>query len=269
MRGPLAYIGGKRAIAKKIVALLPDCQTYVEPFAGGAQVFFEKQPSKVEVLNDLDGDLMNIFRVCQTHHDELIRYMRYMLVSRRWFDLLLATNPETLTDIQRAARRLYLQKNSYAGRVEHQNLRTGIVQPPSFNPERIPDLITETHQRLSRVLLECLPYEKVLAKYDGPETLFYLDPPYYGINLYKFKLAPDDFRRMAETLGALKGKFVLSLNDVPAVRTIFREFHIHGIEMPYTAQKTAGRRYREVLITNFAKPDEKPVNSDRTRSSQR
>jgi len=93
--------------------------------------------------------------------------------------------------------------------------------------------------------------QPVLARYDRPETLFYLDPPYYGRKLYKFNLDPDDFRAMAELLGTLRGKFVLSLNDVPEVRTIFRKFHIKGVETAYTAQKVAGRRFREVLITNF------------------
>jgi DNA adenine methylase len=251
MRGPLAYIGGKRAIAKQIIALLPEHRTYCEPFAGGAQVFFQKEPSKVEILNDLDGDLMNLFRICREHYEELVRYMRFTVVSRKWFDILRATDPELLTDIQRAARRLYLQKNSYAGRVDRQNLRTGVVQPPSFNPERIPKLIEETHRRLARVQLECLPYEKVLQKYDGPSTCFYADPPYYNIRLYKFNLEPEDHRKMAERFATLKGKFLLSLNDVPEVRRLFSAFHIRGIEMPNTAQKKAGRRYREVLIQNF------------------
>ena len=251
MRGPLAYIGGKRAVAKEIIAVLPKHVTYVEPFAGGAQIFFAKEPSKVEVLNDLDGELVNFYRVIQRHYEELIRYMRFTIVSRTVFDLLKAANVGQLTDIQRAARMLYLQKTSYAGRVTGRNFRTGIVQPPGLNPERIPELIEETHRRLARVLLECLPYEKVLAKYDSPATCFYVDPPYFEVKHYKFNLDPEDFRTLAERLGAIKGSFVLSLNDLPEVRAIFGVFRIRGIEMAYTAQKTAGKRFKEVLITNF------------------
>jgi DNA adenine methylase len=251
MRGPLAYIGGKRAVAKQIVAMLPPHVTYVEPFAGGAQIFFAKPPSKVEVLNDLDEELITFYRVAQLHYEELVRYLRFTIVSRKYYGLLKATDVGTLTDIQRAARLLYLQKTSYAGRVTKQNFRVGIVQPPGLNPERIPELIEETHHRLARVVLECLPYEKVLAKYDSAETCFFADPPYYGIGHYKFNLAPDDFRLLAERLGTVKGSFVLSLNDVPEVRELFKAFRLRGIEMPYTAQKTAGRRFREVLITNF------------------
>lgn len=251
MRGPLAYIGGKRAVAKQIIAMLPRHTTYVEPFVGGGQVFFAKPPSKVEVLNDLDCEVITFYRVAQLHYEELIRYLRFTIVSRRYYDLLKTTDVGTLTDIQRAARFLYLQKTSYAGRVTMQNFRTGIIQPPGLNPARLPELIGETHERLMRVLLECLPYEKVLAKYDSRETCFFADPPYYGIRHYKFNFAPEDFRVLAERLGAVKGSFVLSLNDVPEVRELFSAFRVSGIEMPYSAQKAAGRRFREVLITNF------------------
>ena len=121
MNGPLSYIGGKRPIANQLIALFPEHTTYVEAFAGGAQVFFHKQPSKVEVLNDLDGELVNFYRVCQHHYEELIRYFRYMVRSREWFGILKATDPRTLTDVQRAARHLYLLKNSFAALVRNPN----------------------------------------------------------------------------------------------------------------------------------------------------
>src|SRR5574340_924784 len=117
MIGPLAYIGGKRSLAQRVIALLPEHTAYVEPFAGGAQVFFHKEPSKVEVLNDLDGEIVNFFRVCQQHYEELLRSFRFSLVSRKWFDLFKATDPATLTDVQRAARYLYLLKGSFASLV--------------------------------------------------------------------------------------------------------------------------------------------------------
>jgi DNA adenine methylase len=251
MIGPLPYIGGKRAIAKQIIAVFPKHRTYVEPFAGGAQVFFHKEPSKVEVLNDLDGEMVNFFRVCQQHYEELLRYLRFMLVSRKWHELLKATDPATLTDVQRAARHLYLLKNSYAGLIRSLNYKCHVVQPPGLNPERLPETIEETHKRLARVQLENLPYETVLKRFDRPDTLFYLDPPYFGLKLYRHNLTTADFEKMAERLAGLKAKFVLSLNDVPEVGRIFRAFKFREIDLHYTAQKTAGRRYREVLVTNF------------------
>jgi DNA adenine methylase len=251
MLGPLSYIGGKRAIAKQIIAMFPEHTTYVEKFAGGAQVFFRKEPSKVEVLNDLDQEIVNFFRVCQAHAEELIRTMRFTVTSRAWFDLMMRTDPEALTDVQRAARFLYLSKNTYAGLVRRRNFNTNVIQPPGFNPERLPELLEETHKRLARVQIEHLPYEQVLLRYDRPTTLFYLDPPYYARKLYRHNLEHDDFVKMAEYLSGIKGKFVLSLNDVAEVRALFKAYKIRSIEIHYTAQKIAGRRFREVLITNF------------------
>jgi DNA adenine methylase len=127
-----------------------------------------------------------------------------------------------------------------------------VVQPPGFNLERLPLLIENTHTRLARVQLECLPYEEVLKRYDRPTTLFYLDPPYFGRKLYRYNFETQDYEKLAERLGALRGKFILSLNDVPEVRAIFREFPIKPVTTTYTAQKKSGRRYGEVFITNFA-----------------
>jgi DNA adenine methylase len=95
----------------------------------------------VEVLNDLDGEIVNFFRVCQQHHEELLRYLRFSLVSRKWFDLLRATDPRGLTDIQRAARLLYLLKNSFASIVRNPIYHWHVVQPPGFNVERLPQHI--------------------------------------------------------------------------------------------------------------------------------
>ena len=177
MVGPLSYIGGKNRLAKRIIEIFPKHTTYVEAFAGGAQVLFHKEPSAVEVLNDLDGEIVNFFRVCQFHHEELIRYLRFALVSRKSFDLQKATNSATLTDIQRAARYLYLLKNSFASLVRHPNYHWHVVQPPGFNLDKLPQLLENTHKRLERVQIECLPYEEILKRFDRPATLFYLDPP--------------------------------------------------------------------------------------------
>jgi DNA adenine methylase len=251
MLGPLSYIGGKRALANQIIATFPQHTTYVEAFAGGAQVLFRKEPSKVEVLNDLSGDVINFFRVCQQHYEELARYLRFTLVSLGWFEQLSRINPSTLTDIQRAARFFYLQKNSFAGLVVKQSFGGGVVERPGYNPERIAGLIEAAHHRLARVQIEMLPYEQVLARYDRATTLFYLDPPYFKRRLYRYNFAPEDFVTLAQRMKQLNGKVVLSLNDVPEVRTIFREFKIKGIDLFYTAQKQAGKRFRELLITNF------------------
>src|SRR5712671_519770 len=200
MIGPLSYIGGKNRLAKQIIALLPEHITYVEPFAGGAQVLFHKPPSNVEVLNDLDFDIVNFFRVCQWHYEELVRYLRYCLVSRKLHELHLATNPATLTDIQRAGRFFYLQKNSFGGLILKQKFHYGVTQNSNYNLERIPEAIERAHQRLRKVQIESLPYEQILEKYDRPTTLFYLDPPYWARKLYKFNFTKQQFDDMETRL---------------------------------------------------------------------
>jgi DNA adenine methylase len=251
MAGLLSYIGGKNRLAKQIIQIFPDHTTYVEPFAGGAQVLFRKDPSKVEVLNDLDGELVNVYKVCQNHCEELLRYFRFVLVSRTWFDLLKKTDPKMLTDIQRAARYLYLLKNCFASLIVNPVYHRNVVQPPGFNLERLPELIEKTHKRLERVQIECAPYDEILQHFDRKGTLFYLDPPYYGKKLYRHNFSHADFEKLSERLSRLRGKFILSLNDVPEVRNLFRRFYIKGVNLHYTSQKQAGRRYQEVLITNF------------------
>ena len=251
MVGPLPYIGGKNRLATKIISLLPEHTTYVEPFAGGAQVLFHKPPSNVEVLNDLDFDIVNFFRVCQWHYEELIRYLRYCLASRRLHELHVKSDPATLTDIQRAGRFFYLQKNSFGGLILKPKFHYGIIQRSNYNPDRIPAIIEEAHRRLARVQIESMPYERILEKYDRPTTVFYMDPPYWGRRLYRHNFTEKDFMDLQTRLRQIRGKFLLSLDDHPEVRRIFGEWHLLPLTLAYTAQKKIGRRYPELLITNF------------------
>lgn len=251
MKGPLSYVGGKNRIANDIIKLFPEHSTYVEPFAGGAQILFRKPRSEVEVLNDLDGELVNFYRVCQVHHEELLRCLRYLLLSRKWFDLIARTPPESLTDINRAARYFFLQKSSFGGMVARKSFAIHISKQPSFTPRRIPDIINSAYERLQDVQIECLSYEKILEKYDRATTFFYLDPPYYGARLYNHNFSHDDFVVLKERLARMKGKFLLSINDHAAIRNLFDGFKTEPIGIFYSLQKHPGRRYTELLIRNY------------------
>ncbi len=257
MVGPLAYLGGKNRVAKKIIALIPKHTCYIEPFCGGAQVFFHKERSKVELLNDLSEDIFNFLRVCQMHHGELLRYLHFAIVSRKWFDLFEKTPPGTLTDIQRAARFFYLQKNCYGGLIVRRNFAASVQDGSNYNPEALPELIRKTHERLQNVELECLPYQDILRKYDRPFTFFYLDPPYFNRPYYKFNFEEKDYIELAEHLKKLKGKFLMSLNDTPEIRRIFSSFNIKTLEMTYSSQRKAGKKYQELLISNYMLPEYK------------
>ena len=254
MTGPLPYIGGKNRLATEIIALIPEHSTYVEPFSGGAQVLFHKEPSKVEVLNDLDSEIVNFFRVCQWHYQELVRHLEYCMMSRKLHELFTGQTTASLTDVQRAARFFYLQKNSFGGLVVKQRFHYGVAHPSNYNVRRIPEIIEQTHHRLINVQIECLPYERVLAIYDRPGTFFYLDPPYWHRRLYKYNFEEEDFVTMAERLQTLKGRFILSLNDDPGVRRVFSQFHTRETELAYSAQTRTHEKFSELLIANFDLP---------------
>jgi DNA adenine methylase len=250
MIGPLPWIGGKRRIAKRLAALLPEHQTYVEPFCGGAQVFFHKDPSPVEVLNDLDGELVNFLRVCQLHHPELVRYLEYSVPSRSWFAMYEALDPAALTDVQRAARFFYLQKNSFAGRLHQRNFHYAVAKPSNYNAARFPAMLQAVADRLQRVQIENWPYEKVLERYDRPETLFYVDPPYVKAPWYRFNFQDDDFQLLAGRLDRLTGRFLLSINDCPLAREAFGKFQMQEISFAYTATRSVPT-VRELLFSNY------------------
>ncbi len=250
--GPLCLIGGKSRLAKQIIALFPPHRTYVEAFAGGAQVFFRKEPSRVEVLNDLDNEIVNFYRVCQHHYQELIKQTRWVMNSRKLYQWMQKTAPETLTDIQRAARFYFLQKASFGGLRVGQSYGYGVTRPRRINSRRIAEIIERAYRRLEAVQIECLPYEEILRRYDRPTTFFYLDPPYWKLPYYRFNLDPQDFEVMTGRLARLKGRFILSLNNAPEVHRIFSRFRVQVLETGYSVCRgPSGKKYEELLIMNF------------------
>jgi DNA adenine methylase len=248
--GPLAYIGGKRRLAPTIVALLPPHTTYVEPFAGGAQVLFHKPPSPVEVLNDLDEEIVNFFRILQRHPRELSRILRWQPMSRRLFEWELDRPPPGATDVERAARFFYLQKHAWSGKRTRRSFRYGVQHSPRTSPESIPKKLTQVAHRLDGVQLECLPYEDILKRYDRPSTVFYCDPPYVDVNLYQHNFTDEQFEGLVAALRRLQGRFLLSINDCPKSRQWFAEFHIQTVQLTYTSTR-APRRFSELLIANY------------------
>ena len=225
----IPWIGGKRRLADRIFPLFPAHDCYVEPFAGGAALFFLRQPAKVEVLNDINGELVNLYRVVQHHLEEFVRQFKWALTSRTVFEWLKVTRPETLTDIQRAARFFYLQQNAFGGRVDGQSFGTATTAPP-LNLLRIEQNLSDAHLRLSGVYIEHLPWQEVITRYDREHTLFYLDPPYWETEGYGVKFEWHEYEQMAELLGTLKGKAIISLNDHPDIRKVFsrHQHSLHG-----------------------------------------
>ena len=126
-------MGGKRRLAKQIIPHVEGYRTYVEPFAGGAVIFFMKEASPVEVINDLNGELVNLYGIVKYHLDEFVRHFRWAIVSREEFIMAKRVDPGTLTDVQRAARFYYLQKLAFGGKVSGQTFGTAKTSPPKLN----------------------------------------------------------------------------------------------------------------------------------------
>lgn len=248
--------GGKRVLAKRLTRLIDavPCNTYVEPFVGMGGVFLRRtRRSGCEVINDLNRDVSNLFRILQRHYPQFLEVMRFQLTTRAEFERLLKVDPVTLTDLERAARFLYLQRTAFGGKVSGQSFGVSKGRPARFNMTTLEPMLEDVHSRLSGVIIECEPYQEVLRRYDTVDTLFYLDPPYWGCedDYGKEMFSRSDFDALAIQLSNLKGRFILSINDVPEIRSMFAGFDIEEVKVSYTIGVKADRSpsRRELIIS--------------------
>ncbi|MDM9647768.1 DNA adenine methylase [Rhizobium sp. S163] len=254
---PAAWIGGKRALAARLVAMIQATNhtLYAEPFVGMGGVFFRRvRVPRGEVVNDRNGDVVNLFRILQRHYPQFMDTLKFQITSRREFDRLKACDPATLTDLERAARFIYLQKLSFGGKVSGQNFGVQREGSARFNLTRLAPLLEDVHERLAGVIIENLDWSDFIDRYDRPGTLFYLDPPYFGSegDYGKALFGREQFGLMAERLAKLKGRFILSINDVPDIRSIFSRFTFDEAELNYTISSNTQTKARELIITGGA-----------------
>lgn len=249
----IPWIGGKRRLVAEILPWFEPHTCYVEPFAGAAALLFNKVPSKVEVLNDVNTDLVNLYRVVRHHLDEFVRQFRWALTSRKLFEWAQASPPETLTDIQRAARFFYLQKLAFGAKVEGQTFGVATTSTQALNLLRIEEDLSAAHLRLSRVVVEHMDWAACIERYDRPHTLFYCDPPYWGTEGYGVGFGLDQYGRMADLLRSIKGKAIVSVNDIPEMREAFAGLTMRRLAIKYSVG--GGKKSRaekgELLIRNW------------------
>ncbi len=261
------WLGGKSRLSGLIVSWINAVphSCYAEPFVGMGGIFLRRtHRPKAEVINDFSKDVANLFRIVQEHYIPFVEMIRWRLTTRDDFYKLLNTDPDTLTDLRRAARFLYLLKTGFGGKVTGQSFGVDTTGSGRFDVTEIVPLLEDLHSRLAGVTIECLPYGAFVERYDRPHTLFYLDPPYYGCeNDYgKNLFSRDEFEKMAEQLQGIQGKFILSLNDLPAVRDIFKAFDLHAVETTYTISKNDNQQTAsELLIHNLPEPP-RPAQSE-------
>lgn len=261
-----AYIGGKKRLAPLIVeriGAIPH-RSYAEPFVGMGGIFLRRdQRPPAETINDISGEVVNLFRVVQRHAEAMEAEFRFLVTSRATYELLQATDPRRLTDIERAARFLYLQRASYGGKVTGQTFGVSPLESGAVDRRKLRPLIEGLAERLAGVVIENLPYGAFLERYDGPAVLFYLDPPYhgseddYGAGVFP----PSEFERMAAQLAGLKGRFLLSINDTPEIRRIFAAFPMEEVRLRYTIGRSAATEAAELLICDARSADYRPQRS--------
>lgn len=254
---PAKYQGGKRRLAARLVDIIESTphRRYAEPFVGMGGVFLRRRAiASAEAINDVSGDVVNLFRILQRHHGAFMDQLSWQLSSRAEFDRLHRANPATLTDLERAERFLYLQRLAYGGKVTGRAFGVDAGAAARFDVTKLREQLEAVHRRLARVTLEQLGYADFIRRYDSAETLFYLDPPYWGCetDYGPGVFARDDFEQLAEILAGIRGRFILSINDTPGARHVFGRFDVQAVRTTWSigAKMGAETNVGELIVRN-------------------
>lgn len=225
---------------------------YVDTFVGMGGIFFRRtRRPKAEVINDISGDVSTLFRILQRHYQSFMEELKWRFASRAEFERLMSVEPEGCTDLERAARFLYLQRLAFGGKVMGRTYGVSYEQASKFRYSELEGLLRAVHDRLEGVNIERRHYADLLRQYDRPGALFFLDPPYHGNedDYGEGVFQEADFQRLKGLLERLQGRFIMTLNDTPLVRDTFADFLIEGVDLNY---RVSGRvtPAKEVIITS-------------------
>jgi len=247
MNSFICWIGGKKLLRKDIIKNFPsDVDRYIEVFGGAGWVLFGKEPHKLEIINDIDGELINLYRCIKYHPEALQKELDYMLVSREIFFDYRDKNLKGMTDIQRAARYFYIIKASFSGDKDSFGTnRKNLINAVEY--------LSKVTERLKNVVIENKDFADLIKVYDRPNALFYRDPPYFGTEkYYNTGFDIEQHKQLKDILSNIKGKFVLSYNDCDFVRELYKDFEIVEVERNHNlAAKQGGARYKELIIKNY------------------
>lgn len=248
------WIGGKKQLAARLCEIIEDVEhrVYAKPFVGMGGVFLRRRlAAKVEAVNDRDREVITFFRILQRHYPQFMETLKFQITSRAEFERLRATDPATLTDLERAARFIYLQKLAFGGKVAGRTFGIDTFGPARFNVQRLGPVLEAIHERLAGVTIECLDWADFLTRWDRPETLFFVDPPYYGTEgHYAAEFPRAGHAALSRLLSGLKGRFILTMNDCEETRAIYGSLgRVESVELTYTASGgKGGKRAREMII---------------------
>ena len=259
MKTPITYYGGKQKMAHIIVPLIPEHKLYCEPFAGGAAIFFAKEQSELEVLNDTNRELINFYQVAKNDFTSLEKEVRITLHSR---DLhrrasTIYNNPDMFTNIERAWALWALSSQSFSSQLDnswgYDKTRNQLVK--KINNAR--DNFTEKLAiRLQNVSIECADACYIIRSRDTENSFFYCDPPYYNANMGHYDgYSLNDYKELLETLSKIKGKFLLSSypSDVLGEYVAQSSWYTKSFDMRVSVNASNAKNQRkiEVLTANY------------------
>lgn len=215
----LRWPGGKTRMLKQLLPMIPaDATCYVECFGGGAAVLLAKPRHTVEIINDQNGDIVSLMRNAQYHLPTLLNEMRWFVTSR---DNLRDYRAQPgLTEIQRAARFLLRNRTSFGG--GGTSFAVSKTTNVGYDHDDVSNRLEAYRQRLSKVVVENLPYERLMQNYDSADTVFFCDPPYVGPSTGAYDgWDQQQMIQFRSHLDRLKGRFLVTVNDSPANRQLF------------------------------------------------
>lgn len=254
LRTPITYYGGKQLMAERIASLLPEHEGYVEPFCGGAAVFWRKEPSHWEVLNDTNRELANFYEQIKGNFSALEAEVRISLHSREAHRDAQAIydRPNLHSPIKRAWAVWYLANHSYCG------ILTGTFgydrsgQTSRNNTGKRERFTEDLAIRLQNVLLESCDALRIIRSRDTPKTLFYCDPPYINTDMGHYDgYTETDYCALLDTLAQIQGKFVLSSFRSTELAAMIEKHGWHSIEIKMAKPAAKGKNKIEVLTANF------------------
>lgn len=248
-RPVLSWPGGKTRLLKHILPMIPEHTCYCEVFGGGLAVCLAKQPSSLEVINDINGDLVSFYRCCKYHLDALLDELDLVLNSRRDFEDY--GRQPGLTEIQRAARWFIRNKISFGGMGG--TFAISRTQPLGSRTQRL-IAIRALNRRLDRTTIENVSWEKCLSLYDSEESFFFLDPPYFDAGGAAYEgWSEHELTRFATAVKALKGAWMVTFQECDQIHDLFTGYQIKAVSRANgigNNSKRKGRVYRELIVTS-------------------
>lgn len=254
MTSAFGWIGGKSKLADEIINMIPEHKLYVEVFGGALNILYAKSRTKLEVVNDINSELINLHRTIRNNPRSLQMYMKQLLISREIFDDIKHSRMKPRNNIERAAFYLYMLSQSFGAKQDN----FGMNAKGMTSPVNIYRSYMKWSKRLRGVTIENKSFENLITTYDNPDTFFYCDPPYVETeNYYKNTggFGVKEHELLAATLKCIKGKFLVSYNDHRLVRELYKDFNIKvAKEIEYTLGKNVhgkAKVVREIYITNY------------------